>query len=1011
MVYRILLPVFAVLFVFNINFVYGNSLGTTDTKVVTSCSEIHQYGYEYISPWPESEYLPPQSFILVRFSSASPYDLTNLSSFISVHGEQSGSHNGNIKIASDSNTVIFKPKNDFSKNEIVQVTLSPLFKASVQDTVQSIQYEFYISNSKAKLTSGALLKQTPVMPNLAIENGKNESQVINHPNVITTISGDAEIMGNGVSVPSDFPRVDVMVNDNPDSGYIFIDYDSDVRYGMILNNEGEPVWYKRGSTYRDFTVQKNGMMSYVGSGFTVVDQNFQKVRNCQAANGYGTDDHELQLLEDGGYLLIGSRTETVDMTQYVANGQEYATVYETVIQEFTSEGDLIFQWRAWDNYDILGLENWSYDDKPTSNSIRFPHMNSIDIDTDGNIILSAKRISEITKINRKTGEIIWRLGGDYNEFTINDPLEQFNVQHDVRVVGENRYTVFDNHYRDRTASSRVVEYEIDPVAKIADLVWVYEENPRYESHHMGSAQRLPNGNTFINWVETNLPKATEVRPDGSKAYEMNWADRNSKSYRVFRFPWNGVVEKPYLVVESTPDDVTLIFNKFGDLNVDFYRIYGGKTSGPTTILATSQTTLKKLTNLENNTTYFFRVTAVDKSGQESSFSNEESVFVKFISPDENMVLNADFSDGKENWVLENAVDTDVEWTIENEISHLNIVNGGSLLTSIFLYQDGMPLIQGKQYVLQFDAHGASARVLEVKVEQSTSPYTNYSKNGQTALSRNDKQFVYEFKMQNVTDYNARLAIYAGGSNSDVYIDNLVLKEIQTNANDTVTIQAEDAIFGGGASIDNDHEDFFGQGFINFPASDGYVEFLNINGGNGGEFLIAYRYALGSAPRTGVLKINDQIQTITMQGTDDWAYWRTDSISATLDSGTGNTIRFESSGEDFGNLDQITVIPQNPTKAEWMGNIVTIPVSYQLWQNYPNPFNPVTNIKYQLPKDAHVTVKIFNSLGQKIATLVDEEKKAGYYTLTWDASNNATGLYFVTMKTKDYVENHKMLLIR
>ena len=72
-------------------------------------------------------------------------------------------------------------------------------------------------------------------------------------------------------------------------------------------------------------------------------------------------------------------------------------------------------------------------------------MNAIDVDTDGHILLSSRNTSEVTKINRDTGEIIWRLGGTHNQFTyVNDPLTGPRNQHAIRAVGTNRYTLFDN---------------------------------------------------------------------------------------------------------------------------------------------------------------------------------------------------------------------------------------------------------------------------------------------------------------------------------------------------------------------------------------------------------------------------------------------------------------------------------------------------------------------------------------------------------------------------------------
>jgi formylglycine-generating enzyme required for sulfatase activity len=89
----------------------------------------------------------------------------------------------------------------------------------------------------------------------------------------------------------------------------------------------------------------------------------------------------------------------------------------------------------------------------------------------------------------------------------------------------------------------------------------------------------------------------------------------------------------------------------------------------------------------------------------------------------------------------------------------------------------------------------------------------------------------------------------------------------------------------------------------------------------------------------------------------------------------------------------------------------VPEVFALSQNYPNPFNPITTIEYQIPKDTRVTVKIYNILGQEVATLVDGDLKAGYYNMKWDARNMSSGVYIYRMFTKDYVQSKKMLILK
>jgi len=89
----------------------------------------------------------------------------------------------------------------------------------------------------------------------------------------------------------------------------------------------------------------------------------------------------------------------------------------------------------------------------------------------------------------------------------------------------------------------------------------------------------------------------------------------------------------------------------------------------------------------------------------------------------------------------------------------------------------------------------------------------------------------------------------------------------------------------------------------------------------------------------------------------------------------------------------------------------LPASYALAQNYPNPFNPSTDISFDLPRSGKVNLTVYNILGQAVTTLVDRELDAGSHTITWDASENATGVYFYKLTAGDFTETRKMMLLK
>jgi hypothetical protein len=91
--------------------------------------------------------------------------------------------------------------------------------------------------------------------------------------------------------------------------------------------------------------------------------------------------------------------------------------------------------------------------------------------------------------------------------------------------------------------------------------------------------------------------------------------------------------------------------------------------------------------------------------------------------------------------------------------------------------------------------------------------------------------------------------------------------------------------------------------------------------------------------------------------------------------------------------------------------VGLPVEYGLAQNYPNPFNPATSIAYSVAGYVHTTLKVYNVLGQELVTLVHEVQEPGQYSVTWDASDVASGVYFYRLDAGDYSATRRMVLMK
>lgn len=365
---------------------------------------------------------------------------------------------------------------------------------------------------------------------------------------------------NALSQP--FPPLQINIPDSSATTgyYFFAPYSSAPPYfyshpQLILDKFGKVVWYRllpgaiQPTTCYDFKIQPDNRMSFYSlshSKFCVMDSTFIVSDSMGSANGFTIDVHDLQILPGGHYMLLAQESRIMNLSSYhffgfLHNlpGGTNAEVIGVVIQEFDENKNLVWEWKAHDNFSFNDVDSMYL---LSPNKVDWTHANAVEQDSDGNILLSCRHFNEITKINRQTGDIMWRLGGKRNQFNfINDPLK-FTGQHDIRRISNGHVTLFDNGYYHNPPLARALEYDLDESYKIANLVWSYSYSSSVYSIAVGSHQVLPNGNHLIDFgnIPDGYPWLVLVKPDKTVAMEFSYSGAYT-SYRAFNYntlPWS-----------------------------------------------------------------------------------------------------------------------------------------------------------------------------------------------------------------------------------------------------------------------------------------------------------------------------------------------------------------------------------------------------------------------------------------------------------------------------------------
>ena len=397
--------------------------------------------------------------------------------------------------------------------------------------------EFGIDGRFDEATPDVVVSGSPVeLPVFGLRPETNYSlRVVATDATGATVSGTPLAFRTG-SLPAAIPDFELVTASAPEPGFIMVPV-TDFGFAppvLILDRDGRVVWYREvPSMVVDFQLQPNGhytaALSQPGPpgiyGVGVYEEwdRLGNVIHTWAVQGHEyTDYHDIVLL-DGGQeaLLLGYVTETRDLRKF--GGPQDGTVWGHVVQRVTRTGEVTFEWNSFDHFTLEEADDhvWRKDpnDPPLPpGSYDWTHPNSIALDHDGHYLMSSRHLSELTKIDSRTGEVIWRMGGGKgNQFTfVDDPHNGFSAQHGGRRLANGNLLLLDNGNFHEPPSTRAVEYAVDEEEKVARLVWSFE--PGIFADSMGFAQRLPGGNTLV--TPGHHYRIVEVSPTGAVVWEI-----------------------------------------------------------------------------------------------------------------------------------------------------------------------------------------------------------------------------------------------------------------------------------------------------------------------------------------------------------------------------------------------------------------------------------------------------------------------------------------------------------
>jgi hypothetical protein len=385
-----------------------------------------------------------------------------------------------------------------------------------------------------------------------------------------------------VTAPSfQVPTLSVLKRSSPGKGLLFVTTltGPGQRGPMILDDHGRLVWFRktknvainfRRQIYKGRPVLTwwEGTISKIGTGEgegVILDSSYKEIARVRAGNGLHADVHELLLTPEGTALITIYSEKTVDLTPI--GGPAAHPTLDSILQEVDiATGKVLLEWHSLDHIAIE--DSWS----PILSPFDYFHINSIDVDLDGNLLVSARNTWGVYKIDRKTGAVMWRLGGKSSDFELG-PGALFMYQHDARAHADGTITLYDDGSGNASHQSRAIRIGLSMPDRRAVLLQEFLHPNPITAAAMGNAQVLSNGNVLVGWG--TAPFVTEFGPLGDVRFDATF-DGGAWNYRAFRNTWAAKPAHPPAVAVRRRGAGATVYASFnGSSETAYWTVLGG----------------------------------------------------------------------------------------------------------------------------------------------------------------------------------------------------------------------------------------------------------------------------------------------------------------------------------------------------------------------------------------------------------------------------------------------------